>query len=372
MALQILQQPGSLSFASDPIIVKAKTTLTGKTFLRIKLTCTVTVYRSSDGNTYTEEYSFNVSSDGVATFNVSGTVETALSYSIRQEAQGTSIVQEPYAARYVLAFKEVYIEDRVEKEGDSLTSEGYNAIPGSLTEYERMTAPHQDVAMLLGGGKILSRKPEGEIIPKGTTLFLPAVNTQSGNIPYTLVQDSVENSYSTNAGGAFVPTTVRIGTNQLSIGELVVKAVGDTAGKKYVIQSTPYMRNFVFINGFGLMESVTAVTRESFSYDIQSEQYTVSKEIGFRPTTQVLSYSDSPMASIAMSSGYVSRQWAEWWINEFCVTKKAWLVDGEHPLPVAIIPEETVELYDRSKPSLVAVNFTVRYSFTGGTYNSFV
>ena len=32
-----------------------------------------------------------------------------------EEAQGTSIVQEPYAARYVLAFKEVYIAPLIDE-----------------------------------------------------------------------------------------------------------------------------------------------------------------------------------------------------------------------------------------------------------------
>lgn len=372
MALQLLQQPGSLSFASDPIIVKAKTTLTGKTFLRIKLTCTVLPPSGAWGDEYEEIYSYNVSTDGLATFNVSGTVSASVEKYFQQEIQDGELVQQTSTIKYSLFFEEVYIEDRVEMKGDSKSIGPFMALPGGLTEYERMTAPNADTGSLLGTGRMLSRKPDGEIIPKGIPIYLPAVSTSVQSIPYSIKQGEKTHEYTLPAQSIYTPVSIKIGTLSLSLGEAIVSAAGDTGKKKYIASPTPDMRSFVFINGFGLLESVTAVTREAFSYDIQSEQYTVSKEIGFRPTTQVLSYSDSPMASIAMSSGYVSRQWAEWWINEFCVTKKAWLVDGEHPLPVAIIPEETVELYDRSKPSLVAVNFTVRYSFTGGTYNSFV
>jgi hypothetical protein len=43
MAIQVLQQPPQIAFAGDPIVVKAKTTLSGKTFLRIKITVNSTL-----------------------------------------------------------------------------------------------------------------------------------------------------------------------------------------------------------------------------------------------------------------------------------------------------------------------------------------
>ena len=132
------------------------------------------------------------------------------------------------------------------------------------------------------------------------------------------------------------------------------------------------MRNFIFLNGFGMLESITAVTKESLEYEIQSETYAVPQEIGFRGNTQVVNYANSPEATFGMSSGFVNREWAEWWVNEFIVTRKAWVLHEGRYIPVAIIPDDTVSLYDKSKPGLMAVNFSVRYSFTGGTHNSFI
>lgn len=50
MAIQVLQQPPQIAFAGDPIIVKVKTTLSGKTFLRIKITVNATAFAASEGD----------------------------------------------------------------------------------------------------------------------------------------------------------------------------------------------------------------------------------------------------------------------------------------------------------------------------------
>ena len=133
MAIQVIQQPASISFAGDPIIVKAKTTLTGKTFLRIKLKCDVTAYRNSEQHTFSEPYSFEVASDGVATFNVGSTVKTALSRVIVQSADSGEVEQTMYAAKFKLTYKEAFIDGMIEIEEGQVVSEEYHAIPGSLT-----------------------------------------------------------------------------------------------------------------------------------------------------------------------------------------------------------------------------------------------
>ena len=161
-------------------------------------------------------------------------------------------------------------------------------------------------------------------------------------------------------------------TYSLALGNVTFSTGEETGRNQYVVDSSPDMRHFLFINGFSLIESVTAFTKYSMEYDIQSDTYSVPKEIDFRQNTQIINYAQDPLATFGMSSGYVNREWAEWWISEFLTTKSAWMLVGSRFLPVSIIPEETTEIYDRSKPGLLAVNFSVRFSFTGGTYNSFV
>ena len=372
MAIQVIQQPAAISFAGDPIIVKAKTTLTGKTFLRIKLQCDVTAYRNGEEYVFSEPYSFDVASDGIATFNVGSTVKTALSIVMIQNADSGEVLQTMYAAKFRLTYREAYIDGMLEIEEGEVVSEEYKAIPGALTEYERLTAANSDTTTILGNGRILSRKPSGELIPKGVDFYLPAVDTIKDTLAYSVQQGETKKDYSVFTGGALVPKSIKINTGSLALGSVVIGTSAEPGRAAYIVNPNSDMRNFIFLNGFGMIESVTAVTKESLEYEIQSELYAVPQEIGFRGNTQVINYANSPESTFSMSSGFVSMEWAEWWINEFVVTRRAWILHEGRYIPVAIIPEESNKLFDRSKAGLIAVNFGVRYSFTGGTHNLFV
>lgn len=373
MAIQILQQPPQISFSGDPIIVKAKTTLTGKTFLRIKITVNATAFAASEEFNYSENYSFEVGTDGTAVFNIGETIKTALARKMTFDVTSTNTIsQMSYAARYTITYKESYLDGMIEIEEGETTSEQYNAIPGRLTEFERLTASSEDSTEILGNGRILSRKPEGDIVPIGMPLCIPAVNTRSDSITYTVTQGDESKEYSEYTRGALVPDSLNISTSTLKEGELFVSTGFETGKKRYAVKINPFMRHFIFLNGFGLMESVVACTRDSLEYDIQSEIYTLPLDISYRATTRTANYAQAPSGTFSMSSGFVNREWAEWWLTEFVVTRKAWMYDNGTYIPVTIIPEETNKLYDRAKPGLISVNFSVRYGFSGSTMNSFV
>ena len=290
MAIQVLQQPASVSLAGNPIIVKAKTTLTGKTFLRIRMSCDVKATRSGEEISYSEKYVYEVGSDGLATFNVSDTVRTALERCIVQEVSGTTLTQTMYAASYTLTYKEVYLYDNVEIEEGEVTSEEYKAILGRYTEFERLTAPNADTSVQLGSGRILSRKPAGEPLVKGIDLYVPAVSTGSDTISFSVTNAGQKSDYSQYTGGALVPASLRIDTSSLAAGKTVVSTSDEGGVERYVVESSPGMRHFLFQNTFGLIESVTAVMRESLSYDIESNTYSVPQDIDFRGTTRVVNY----------------------------------------------------------------------------------
>lgn len=373
MAIQVLQQPPQIAFAGDPIVVKAKTTLSGKTFLRIKITVNATAFSDSEEFPYSESYSFEVGSDGIATFNIGATIHTALSRKMAFDvtAEG-NINQTVYAARYTITYKELYLDGMTEIEEEGSTSEQYNAIPGHLTEFERLMSSSEDTTEILGKGRILSRKPEGDIVPIGFDLYIPAVNILADTISYSVSQGEERKEYSEYTRGTMVPDSLRITTSSLEEKEMVIDTEFETGKKRYAVKSNPFMRHFIFLNGFGLMESVVAYTREALQYEIQSELYTLPADISYRATTRTDSYAQTPSGTFSMSSGFVNREWAEWWLTEFVVTHRAWMYDNGKYIPVTIIPEETNELYDRSKPELVAVRFSVRYNFAGGVFNSFV
>lgn len=370
MAITILQQPGNLNFAGDPILVKAQTSKTGVTFLQISVTITVTA--SEDPYTeYTEEYNYPVASDRTATVNVAESVRSVLDRYNRQTVSGTTLTQNLSKASFSLSVKERWMEGVQELEGDPHNIGPYSAIAGSLTEFERMTASNLDTESIIGSGKPLSRKPDGERVARGADIYLPAVSTGSSSLSAALTQGGGTVTTGTKTtDGAGVPGSIRIGTSGASDGAAQLSCQGKTSGK-YIVSPTAGMRHFIFLNGFGLAESVMAECRESLSYEVTSEQFTVGRDIGFRPNTEVRSFSNGPSGLLAMSSGFVSREWAEWWIQEFITTRQAWMLEDGRYIPVAIVPEEDNMVFDRAKPGLMAVKFTVRYSFKGSTLNSF-
>lgn len=371
MAINVLQQPGTVSFAGDPIIAKVKTTLTGKVFLKISLKCNVKILRVSEEQNYVENYTYFVSDDGIAIFDVGNTIQTAFEKFASQEVENNTVLQNLYSASFQLTYKEIYLNGIKEEEGTTVVSEWYNGIMGSLTEYERMTMPDANTSSVIGSGRMLTRKPEGEIIPKGIDLYVPAVSSVSETIIFGIVQGSESKETSKYTGGIYVPASMKITTDTLSIGFLRIDTTTETGKLKHVVEENSSMRHFLFLNGFGLIESVTAIVRESLNYNIDSEPFIIPGEISFKGYTRVISYSQTPKVELGMSSGYVNRQWAEWWINEFVPTLKAWmLLDGKY-IPVAIIPEESNKLFDRSKPDMMSVQFKVQYSFSGGTFNNF-
>lgn len=371
MAINVLQQPGTVSFAGDPIIAKAKTTLIGKLFLKIVLNCNVKILRVGEEQSYFESYTYPVSNDGVAIFDVGNTIQTVFDKYSNQDVENNTISQNLYSASFQLTYKEIYLNGIKEEEGTTVVSEWYNAVMGSLTEYERMIMPDADTSKVIGSGRMLTRKPEGEIVPKGIDLYVPVVSSVSDTIEFHVIQGEESKVSSKYTGGIYVPASMNIATDTLSIGSLRIDTTTETGKNKYVVKEDSSMRHFLFLNGFGLIESVTAIVRESLKYNIDSEQFIIPGEISFKGYTRVVSYSQTPKVELGMSSGYVNRQWAEWWVNEFVPTQKAWMLLDKRYIPVAIIPEESNKLFDRSKPDMMSVQFKVQYSFSGGTFNNF-
>ncbi len=384
MSLSILQQPGTVSFAGDPILVKAQTTQTGRTFLQVRVTVEVNVYVGSVVGTYSDEYSYPVGSDGIATLDVSKTVQSAIRRHTLFSVSGTTISQETCKALFTLTVQETYLDGTTELTGDTWSSAAndisYLAIPGALTEYERLVSASQDTATLLGSARILSRKPQGEEVPLGSVLYVPAIAGSTGpsNPLYiTATQGSDHAEFYDYPAAGWIPLGVSVETADLALGGVSLQLSGDTAEHavaKHIVPATPLMRHFLFLNGFGLPESVTATVCEALSYEVENQLYNVPGEVSFRPNTTVLSYTDAPQAVYQMSSGFVSREWAEWWTTEFLPTRQAWMLsdDGTRYLPVAIVPTGDTAIYDRSKPGLMAVPFEVRPSFRGSGLNRFV
>lgn len=134
----------------------------------------------------------------------------------------------------------------------------------------------------------------------------------------------------------------------------------------------PYA-DFLFLNRRGAVESCSALVLESMGIDVNIQQYARIERPAFKPSRSLMAIGTDGRRSYQMSSGYVTREWAEWWAMEFLGGKrKQWWMrypigdpNGRY-VPVVIQPAKNqIAIYDRTKQQMPVVEFTVTLALEG-------
>lgn len=146
-----------------------------------------------------------------------------------------------------------------------------------------------------------------------------------------------------------------------------------TAHAPLVLRDTQDFVDFLFVNRRGSVETCSGLTLESMGIDVNVQQYARVERPSFKPSRSLMAIGQDGRRSWQMSSGYVTREWAEWWTMEFLGGKrKQWWM--RYPLydpngryvPVVIQPsKQSISIYDRSKQQLPHVDFTVTLALEG-------
>ena len=374
MALVIDKRPDNISFAGNPIIVKAHTTLSGKTFLRIIAEVSVIATNQNGAYVHSEKFSYNVASDGKAVFNVAETVQAAIAARTDVELEGGTIVQSAASATYSVVLKEVYLEDMTELTGDvNKTITELTAVMGGLSDYECAVHPSWDAATFIGDGAVLSRKPDNEVLYGNYPLIVPVAANITRVMQVSMLKlpssEAPQKSFSTTVT-AWTPSSVSVPVAQLEDGMYELKLTPSARNyttKKFVRKDVHgRCARFLFLNGFGALESITALTQKIQGYTLSADHYTEGAGIG-ESITDVINMGGQPNQHIQLTSGLVDRAWADWFACEFLPSRKVWMLFGSEYLPVAIETDDSLKLYDESHPDLCEVKFSVRCAFKGST-----
>lgn len=137
--------------------------------------------------------------------------------------------------------------------------------------------------------------------------------------------------------------------------------------------SRPYT-DFLFLNRRGAIETCSALTLESMSIEVETKQYGMVERPSFTPGRTLTAIGTDGRRSWQMSSGHVSREWAEWWTNEFLGgRRKRWWMLYKGPgmetaayVPVTVEPaKKSTGIYDRAKQQMPHVDFTVTLALEG-------
>ncbi len=125
-------------------------------------------------------------------------------------------------------------------------------------------------------------------------------------------------------------------------------------------------QDFLFVNRRGAVETASAQTKEALNISAETKQYNHIERPTFKPSRSLLSIPSGGRRSWEMSSGYVSREWAEWWTGEFLQSQRHWMLFGQMYVPVIVEPsKKSVSIYDHSKQQMAHVDFTVTLALEG-------
>lgn len=151
-------------------------------------------------------------------------------------------------------------------------------------------------------------------------------------------------------------------------------ADGTTAHAPIVLRdSQPYV-DFLFLNRRGAVETCSGMTKEMMEIDNSVKTYSHTEGPSFKPTRSLTAIGSDGRRSWQMSSGYVTRDWAEWWAQEFLGGKrKQWWMLWRGPgmakamyVPVIVKPSKSsITIYDRQKQDMPHVDFIVTLALEG-------
>lgn len=371
MAITFTKQPGDINFSNNPIILKAKTNLSKKVFLRIICEATFSSQYTPEYS-YTEIYSSPVEDQGTATFNLANASKVYYNLMVRDLAEPWMLYRN--MEKMKIKCYEKWVENGAEQTSASTSTSVVLVLPGGLTDFERIKAQSEDLSNMLIEQNRLSRKPqEGAIVYPGEIIVMPYYNTTS----YTTATKSLSSD-----GGVLYSESVGLYSKSVGIVHFTIedsyvnKEIAATCNRMrmnvYVRPRDERVRFLRFINSFGMVENISVCCNDALEYEINTEESTLIGEPSFRNINRRMNRKTTDTGIYALSSGYLDSKWTEWFTHEVLMTPRAWMqIDGVW-VPGDIIPDDTVQMYDRTEPGLQNVEFTFRMGIDGGTKNLFI
>ena len=393
MALTFTQQPNSLVFAKNPIIVKVKTDKElGESESLLRIICTATF----DDAEYTTlppfevELSQPVENGGMATFNLSDAAQTLITRihaSIDMNLENDESNPDDNSClfgRWIrlnasVWCKEVWVRDGYEVDGESTSANPitFGVIPGGFTDFEMISRKDIDiVSSLVGEGydtALMTRKPDLGIVYRGEVVLLPVVAPSSDDTVGTEMYIDEKMADSSFAGvGAGVLKYSALTTDFYRVVEydsdMRIHISGSAMRYGYYRHNAKGVYFLRFINGFGAIENISVRSKDSLSYEMgDGATHSLVQDASVRPYDRRYATKSQPVGVYQMSSGYVSKQWAEWYVQELLVSPRVWMQMGDVWVPCIIEAGDDCVIYDRTKPSMPHVDFTIRLAIDGVT-----
>lgn len=369
---------GRTYFANNPVII----TVEGLEFPSgspIKV-CRVRVLDSSGSNV--GEFSADVGNESSISFDISSALRAiwadyntfsaelqAAMAALGNNAQVQSVERD--MRTYSLEVETEYVsDDGVYTTTSSGIFPGGQCVIGGRTEYERSLIDNiadADVAALEHDNP---RNGDASTKPR-TSPEIVGLDSITSFVDFVGISDSSD-SDSSSSDEVLVQTQsyfypARIGGDGA--------ADSDSPHAPIVLRDNdvPYI-DFLFINRRGAMETCSAQMLEAMDINVEVKQYVFSGKPTYQPSRRLMAIASGGRRSWSMSSGYQTREWAEWWTMEFLMARQWWMrypirPNGIGPSlfwPVTVAPaKKSTSIYDHTKQQMPSVEFTVTLAVEG-------
>lgn len=315
---------------------------------------------------------------GTAVFNLSDAAQTLL----RNIQSALDINDGNAFSAYGLVaninFKTVWVYENQEYESEAEYAPSLYVVPGSFTDYEMFALSDTYLLSIAKNGLAMTRKPEGGVLYKGEELVIPVLYGYHNESNPGMIDTKTATSSMSVAGEQLFEGTSFVESNVLSY--LRVSTDDAAEDGDYVFESS-MTRSFTgrfrtntsgvhflrFINGFGAIENISVRSKDKLSYSVTGETHSLVQEASVRPTDRRYAMKNQPIGVYELSSGYVPKAWAEWFVQELLTSPRVWIKIGEKWIPALIESDDNCVIYDRTNPGMPHVDFKIRLAIDGVT-----
>ena len=346
MAQSISIDSGSVLIGSPiEVSVQAESVGSKATFHRVKLI--VSAALSTDGQYEDFELSAPVTDGETAIFDISDVLRTVAGKFTYSPI--TAETTYPYLAYTLKAWDEYMIDGILhEKVAERNYGSTMYALMGAFTDAERY---------LSNGTKSVtafSRKPlKGEVCSQNESVVYPSAPTTPIAITSKISNGPTVNILSLSGKSG----ALQVGNREI-----------------YVDPNAKNRFEFQFVNGLGVIESISAESLESVETSGTSEMVSITAPASFSGVNRLSVQKSGRRPKYKLSTGAITKEWAEWWHNEFfdqsdkfrrTLAQSCWIKLDGHWWPCAAILEDDTTIYDRTQNGMVRIDFTVHLAIDG-------
>ena len=346
MAQSISIDSGSVLIGSPiEVSVQAESVGNKATFHRVKLI--VSAALSTDGQYEDFELSAPVTDGETAIFDISDALRTVAGKFTYSPI--TAEYTYPYLAYTLKAWDEYMIDGILhEKVAERNYGSTMYALMGAFTDAERY---------LSNGTKSVtsfSRKPlKGEVCSQNESVVYPMKLSS----PISMITKI-------SSGPRVYIKTLTDESGLVNVGER----------KVYVDTKATNRVQFQFVNGLGIVESISAESLEALETSGTSEITAITAPASFKNVNRMSANKSGRRPKYKLSTGAITQEWAEWWHNEFfdqsdkfrrTLAQSCWIKLDGHWWPCAAILEDDTIIYDRTQNGMVRIDFTVHLAIDG-------